>query len=357
MPTTTTGLHHEQLLTSYAQDWRPPEEGWYVSQDLFPVVPVPKEFDAYLRINPSTWRQTANALVGPAGDVSRVNFYRDTDDTFKTKPYALEGVIDLKERAAADDVLQYEKLCMEVPLRTLQNTLEEDALAAATVTANLGSNYENVAGADMFDNLGIESNPVLYIERKAAKIKRVTGHKVNILVIDDLAWRAVKWHPTTQRMFPGFTVPGAVQVVTVKMIEEKLSEVMEPGSIRVVSYRKENLRSPTTSSTTDLRSVIGANMIMAYVSKSPTLSDWSAFKCFSWTGSQDPETGAKLDGGDPLAPIGVYSYPKPEIGQRGSLITRVICNRQYKVTQTQSLFVSLGVVDKTQSALYGTELT
>jgi len=356
MATTSTGLHHAQLLTNYAQDWRPPEEGWYVADELFPMVSVGKEFDDFLRINASTWRQTANAVVGPSGDVSRVGFYRDADGSYKAKPYALEGVIDLKERAAADDVLQYEQLCMEAPLRTLWNTLEEDALREATTVANLGTSYENVAGADMFDNLGATSNPTLYVERKCALIKRKTGRKVNMVVIDDLVWRAWKWHPTTQQIFPGFTVPG-VQVISPAMLEEKLSEVMEKGAIRVMSFRKENARPPVATGSEDLRSLVGPHVIMARVEKNPSLADWSAFKCFSWTGNMDPETGAQLVGGDPKAPIGVYTYPKPDIGQRGSIIPKVLCNRHYKVTRLESLYVARTVVDTTNTSLFGTELT
>ena len=137
-------LHHATLLSQYAQDWRPPTEGYYVVPDLFPIVPVAKEFDDYARFNASTWRQTANAVVGPSGDVSRVDYYRDADGSYKAKPYALEGVIDHKERDAADDVVQYEKRKLDVPLVTLHNTLEVDGMRAALTTADLGTSYETV---------------------------------------------------------------------------------------------------------------------------------------------------------------------------------------------------------------------
>jgi hypothetical protein len=355
MPNTQGSLHHAVLLSQYAQDWRPPQEGYYMAPELFPLVPVSKEFDDYMRINSSTWRQRSKSMVSAQGDVSTVDFFRDTDGSYKAKPYALRGIIDLKERAAADDVLGYEKLKTDVPLYTLHNDLEVDAFAVALNTANLGTSYENVAAGDMFDNV-FNANPVLYIERKCAKIKRTTGFKVTDVVIDDLVWRAIKWHPTTQQFLPVHTTPAALQLLSPKWLEEKLAEVMEPGAIKITSMRLENGRAPVALGSSDLRSVIGPNMIIAYNAKGTSRADWSGFKCFSWTGGEDPETGAKLEGGDPMAPIGVYTFPMPWQGQRGSVAVQVITNRAYVVGRTESIFVAFGCVDSSNTSLYSTEL-
>lgn len=357
MATGQSALHHATLLSAYAQDWRPPEKDYYVAPDLFPIVPVQKEFDDYARFNPSTWRQTANAIVGAAGDVSRVSWYRDADGSYRAEPYALEGVIDHKESNAADDVVQYEQRCTDVPLVTLANTLEKDAISVALTTSLLGTSYETVAAAERFDNIGsLSSNPVLYIERKCRRIKRLTGRKVNRIVMDDLVWQAIKWHPTSQMFLPVHTTPAGLQLLTPQMLEEKLAEIVEPGSIRITNFRLENLRPPIAVGSEDLRSVLKANLIIAYVDPSPTMQDWSAFKCFAWTGAKDPLTGAALKDGDPKAPMGVYTYPKPEIGQQGSTIARVITNRVFKVGRTESLFVAFDCVDASDSALYGNEL-
>lgn len=357
MAASQSALHHSVLLSNYAQDWRPPTEGYYVGPDLFPVVPVGKEFDDFMRLNASTWRQTANAVVGARGQVSQVHPFRDTDGSYKAKPYALEGVIDHKDRDAADDVMRYEQLQMDVPLVTLANTLEVDAITAATTTADLGSSYETVAADERFDNLGsLNSNPVLYIERKCRAIKRKTGFKVNRIVMDDLLWQAIKWHPTTQVFLPVHTTPAGLQLITPSMLEDKLEEVVEKGSIRITSFRVEKERAPIAPASSDLRAAIKANLIIAFVADNPSLQDWSAFKCFAWTGATDPITGATLADGNPRAPMGVYTYPKPEIGQRGSTVGRVITNRAFKVTRTDSLFVAFDAVDTSQSSLYGNEL-
>ncbi len=359
MADTRGSLHHAVLLSQYAQDWRPPQKDYYVVPDLFPIVGVDKEFNDFLKINPSTWRQSAKSLVNSAGDVSTVDYFRDPDGSYKAKPYGLRGVIDLKDRAAADDILGYEQLKTDVPLVTLHNDLEKDGLAVATNTANLGMSYENVFASDMFDNLG-SGNPVLYIERKCAKIKRTTGFKVTDIVIDDLTWRAIKWHPTTQQFLPVHTTPAALQLLSPKWLEEKLAEVVEPGAIKITSFRLEHLRAPVAASSSDLRSALGPNMIIAYNSKGTSRADWSGFKCFSWTGESDPETGLKLEGGDefdPKAPVGVFTFPMPYMGQRGSIAVQVITNRAFVVGRTESIFVSLGVVDKNNASLYGTELS
>lgn len=361
MAASQNALHHATLLSNYAQDWRPPEEGYYLVPDLFPVVPVDKEFDDYARFNASTWRQTAKAAVAPGSDVPRVSWYRDADGSYRAVPYALEGVIDHKERDAADDVVQYEKRQMEVPLRTLANTLEVDGLTVALTTGNLGTSYETVAAGERFDALGLDSNPLMYIERKCRRIKRLTGHKVDFIGMDDLVWGAIKEHRTTQMLFPVHAYNGGMpglQLVSVAMVEEKLSEVLEKGAIHVTSFRTENARPPVASGSEDLRSAIKGNLIIAYTGKNGSpMADWGAFKCFSWVGGKDPLTNADLLDGDPRATMGVYTYPKPELGQRGSTIPRVITNRVYKVTRTDSLWVAFDCVDTSDTSLYGTELT
>lgn len=132
--------------------------------------------------------------------------------------------------------------------------------------------------------------------------------------------------------------------------------MLEPGSIRITNFRRENGRPPIVPGNEDLRSVIKGNMIIARVESSPSQADWSAFKCFSWTGARDPLTGAELKDGDPTAPMGVYTYPKPEIGQRGSTVARVICNRDYKVGRTESLFVAFDCVNTADASMFGNEL-
>lgn len=360
MPAPQNALHHAVLLSQYAQDWRPPQQDYFRIPDLFPVVPVTKEFDDYLRLNSSTWRQTSKSLVSASGDVSTVDYFRDPDGSYRAKPYALRGIIDLKERAAADDILGYEKLKTEVPLVTLHNDLEKDGYAVALNPANLGTSFETVAGNDMFDQLGGTANPVLYLERKCAKIKRTTGFKVTDVIMDDLVWRAIKWHPTTQQFLPVHTTPAALQLLSPKWLEEKLAEVMEPGAIKITNFRLENGRPPIAAGSSDLRSAIGPNLIIAYNSPGTSREDWSGFKCFSWTGESDPETGLKFEGGDefnPKAPIGVFTFPMPWQGQRGSVAVQVVTNRAFSVGRTESLFVAFGCVDKNNQALYGSELS
>lgn len=360
MAAPVAALHHAVLLTQYAQDWRPPQKDYYRVPDLFPIVTVSKEFDDFLRINSSTWRQNSKSMVGAGGDVSVVDFFRDTDGTYRAKPYGLRGIIDLKERAAADDILGYEQLKTDVPLVTLHNDLERDGMTVATTAANLGTSFETVTGDQMFDNLGsLSANPVLYIERKCARIKRSTGFKVNCVVMDDLVWRAIKWHPTTQQFLPVHTTPAALQLLSPEWLEEKLSEVMEKGAIKISTLRLEHARAPIAPANSDLRSAIGPNLIMAYNAPTASRMDWSGFKCFSWTGETDPETGLKFEAGegfDPKAPVGVFTFPMPWMGQRGSVAVQVITNRAYVVGRLESIFVSFSVVDRTNAALYGNEL-
>lgn len=351
-------LHHEVLLSNYAQRWTPPEKEWLVADELFPTVPVEKPFDAFKKINQSVFMQTANTVVGANGDVAQVESAYDPDGTFKTKPHAIEAPIDILSAAIADDVAQYETNQLDVPMAVLKNTLELEAFTGLYNTANLGTSYETVSSDQMFDAVGINSNPILYIRKKCEQIKSEIGRKANRVIMDGYAWRALIFNPSSQMIAPVHTVPAGLQHLTIEMVEEKLKDVLEPGSIRVTWFRREKGRGPVSVANSSKRSVVGPHMVIAYV-EPPSRSSISALQKFAFTGNFAKVDTAtyKLDGGDPKAPIGVYSYPRPDKGQRGSIMTRIITNVTYDVVRPQSLFVAFGVVDKTNSSLYGSYLT
>jgi len=347
-------LHHEVLLSNYAQKWTPPQEEWLVADDLFPEVTVDKPFDAFKRVNQSVFMQTAPTVVGPNGDVAQVEAQYATDGTFRTKPHAIEGKIDLLESATADDVAMYEANQLDVPMAVLKNTLELEAFTNLFNTANLGTSYENVAADEMFDTVGLNSNPILYIRKKCERIMNEIGRKPNRLILDFLAWRALIFNPASQRIAPVHTLPAGLEHLTIEMVEAKLKDVLQPGSIRITRFRRETMRGAVSQSASKKRSVVGPNMVIAYV-EPPKRDSVSALQKFAFVGDRARIKDVDFDlvNGDPRAPMGVYSYPRPDKGQQGSIIVKVITNVTYDVVRTGSLFVSLGVVDKTNTALYG----
>ena len=94
--------------------------------------------------------------------------------------------------------------------------------------------------------------------RSAAKTywALVRGEEAELVTDENVAWFAARGPGSlVQRIrIPTLFIQGTggtisledtLKVVTPKMIEEKLEEVLEPGSIRITSYRKENARPPS----------------------------------------------------------------------------------------------------------------
>ena len=354
-------LHHDVLLSNYVQHWTPPqkEDGvdWYLHDELFPVVPVDKASNVFKVINQSTFMQTARAIVGAKGDVTTVQAYYDPEGNYVVRPYALDGVIDYRERAIADDVAMYEQLNTDLPMTVLENSLETDAYAEILNTANLGSNYEVVGNDDMFDNYAsLTGNPLLYIRKKCEKVMNVTGRKPKLVIFDRLVLRALKFHPAVQMIAPIHTVPAGLQEITIKMIEEKLADVLNPGSIRVAHFRYDSSSVPKAQGVLAPKSAIGPNLVIVHA-EGTSRQDISATKQFAFTGNMDVQ-GSRLTGEshDAAAPIAAYTYPIYGQGQMGAIGVRVITNRVFKVVRPTSLFVALGVVDKNNAANYGSEL-
>lgn len=371
MATDANVLHHDVLLSQYVQHWTPPQDvKWYIADEMFPIVPVDKATNAFKVINQGTFMQTTNAIVGPRGDVGTVQAYYDPEGNYVTRPYALDGIIDHLERDEADDVALYEQLATDLPMTTIRNNLERDAFAAIFNTASLGGNFETMPGDQMFDNPGsLTGNPLLYVRMKCERVMNVTGRKVNFLAWDRLTWRAFKYHPAVQQIAPVHTTPAGLQEITVKMVEDKLQDVMEPGSIRICHYRYSISRGPVTQAALPgtLRSRVGANMIIGRIDP-VSRQDISATKQFAFVGDKDLVNGASLlqqgafgedvpvTPGVSGAPIAAFTFPLYTVGQRGATGVRVLTNRTFQVTRASSLFVSFGVVNKTSQALYGKEL-
>jgi hypothetical protein len=369
MATLNNVLHHDVLLTQYVQHWTPPKDVlWYTSDLTFPIVPVDKASNVYKVINQQTFMQTAPSVVGPRGDVGTVQAYYDPEGSYRTVPYALDGVIDHLERDEADDVALYEQLQTDLPMVVIRNNMELDSFNVLLNSANLGTNFENVAAGDMFDNYGsLTGNPILYIWAKCHKIMSITGRKVNFVGLDRMAWRSMQFHPAVQQIAPVHTTPAGLQAITVEMLEERLKDVIEKGAIKIMHFRYDRQRGPKATNVIVPRSAIGPNLVIGRMDPT-SREDISATKQFAFTGLKDVVNGASLVASDgqgndvPLtpsqaaAPISAFTYPMFSKGQRGATGVRVLTNRDFRVTRSTSLFVSFGIVDKTNTGLYGTEL-
>jgi hypothetical protein len=341
-------LHRDVLLSTYVQHWVAPKDNWYVSDHFFPALRVDKESNLWKRVNQATWQQTAETVVGPDGEVAEVTFYFDPDGQYRCRAHALEGVIDHYDRARADDVVQYEQLQTDIPMVVLANTLELEALSTLRNPANLGASYKVLGPAELFDNYeSIRSNPVLEIRKACEYIISQIGRKPNRTAIDFLTWRAMQFNPAMQAIAPVHTTPAGLQTITPRMLEEKLEDVLEPGSIKITFGRYETRRGPNQGRKL---SWLGADIPIAYT-EPPSLKAIGATQKFAFTGKNSPS-----DEGNPADTIGAYTYPMPQRGPDGSTIVRVRTNTCYMVVKTESLFVLKNVVDTTNLDLYRGEL-
>ncbi len=351
----TPALHHNVLLSAYAQAWTPPQDlTWYLADELFRPIPVDKETNDYKIINQSTYQQLADTIVGADGDVAEVQFYVDLDGTYKAKAHALDGVIDHLERQKADDILEYEKRQADVPLTVLTNTLEYDAMQVVRNTANLGTSYRALASDELFDNYSsLDSNPVLILREACEAIISAAGRLPNFMAIDFLVWRAMKFNPAVQAIAPVHTMPAGLQEITVEMLEKKLEDVLRPKSIRITYGRYETARGPVLPANSKKKSWLGSDVVIAF-NQDVSRSSLGAAQQFRFTGQNAGDESIQTE--NPGSPIGIYTFPAQHRGQKGSTIVRAITNRDYRVTRTSSLFVLKQCVDITNTTLYRNEL-
>jgi len=347
-------LHYDELLTNYAQNWVPPPERqgeninrWYLANRLFGRVSVNRASNVYSRMNQSTWYQTTDARVGTTSHVDEVQPYWDPRGSYAVTPFALEGVIDYWEQRQADSAILYEQRQTDVPLVVLQNSLELLAVRdTVRRVANLGSSYDAISGADLWDSYAT-SDPFLQLYDRLQRIMDETGYKANFLAMDMYTWRVFKLHPKVREALAVHTSTAGssqpMQELGISDLQYKLRDVLAPNSVHITQARYVDGRSPEAATK---KSYIGPDVIMAYCDEA-SVDSWGACKRFQMTGTP----GGAIDGEFPeAAELTVFTYEDKKRGPDGSTIVRVRSDVQYKVERTDSIWVLKDVVDTSDPA-------
>ncbi len=180
-----SNVHTDKILTNISVQYR---NAALVGTQLMPIVPVKKESDKYYIYDSKAARfRIPQTLRAPKTDSKTVD-WKVTTGTYSCEEYALNDLIDDREKANADKPLNLEVDTVEFLTDILQLALEMriKTLLAANLSANTVDVLWSIPGT---------SNPIDDIETGKAAIHAVIFKDPNVLLLGKAVFDILKHHP------------------------------------------------------------------------------------------------------------------------------------------------------------------
>ena len=180
-----SNVHTDKILTNISVQYR---NAALVGTQLMPIVAVKKESDKYYIYDSKAARfRIPKTLRAPKTDSKTVD-WKVTTDTYSCEEYALNDLIDDREKANADKPLKLEVDTVEFLTDILQLDLE--MRIKTILAANLSANT-----VDVLWSIPGTSNPIDDIEVGKAAIHAVIFKEPNILLLGKAVFDILKHHP------------------------------------------------------------------------------------------------------------------------------------------------------------------
>lgn len=252
----------DAALTNFSKGFR---QNGLIADELFPRVPVGRQSDKYWVFGREGQELTEKTLRAPGAVPQETRFTLSTNSYF-CDSHALQSTIPAENEAS------YEAGNLEqdaTQLNTDKILLDKEIAAAAqAVDTGVLANNVTLAGGDQFDDYGA-SKPGTVVEDAKSKI-REAGVAANVMVIPEAVYKKLKWHPAILDRFK-YTTSDTVS-------EAQLATYFEIGRVIIARGVKRSAAAVNSF-------IWGKDIVIAYVSPSPSQKDESAFKQFVWAGA------------------------------------------------------------------------
>lgn len=270
-------LHVDTYLTNfsvmYVQD-----EANFIAQRSASRIPVVKQTDLYVVYDRGYfWRD--DVVPRPLGGRPQQVGYKVEEGTYSCVEYALEHVVDDRQRQNADDPINLEENA--AILLTQKNMIKQDRVwCQRFFRRNVWSvDYEGVdsppAGATQFLKFtDPSSEPIAVIDAAKDAMARATGFMPNTLVLGTAVKRTLRSHPDLSDRIK-YTQRGVVD----DAILASLFEVDNVITARSV------YNAAAEGAANNFQFIADENaMWLGYIDPNPTINSPTSIALFSWTG-------------------------------------------------------------------------
>jgi hypothetical protein len=274
-------LHINRWLTDMAIAWSQDEDK-FIAGKVFPVVPVAKRSDLYVKYDKGYFYRDEMA-ARPLGGRPKVTGYELESGTYVCEEEALESRIDDRERDNADQPLDPDVTA--TMLLTGQAMIHRDRVWTEKFfkTGVWNVNWEGQETAPdkaeeeedkflQFDQTG--SEPIEFFDQRRIDITSKTGYEPQIIVLGADVYRVLKNHPAVVERIK-YTQRG---IVTADILAElfDVEKVLVPMGV---------YNSALEGSEDNINFIVNRKAaLMVYAAPAPTIKAPSGGYSFAWTG-------------------------------------------------------------------------
>jgi hypothetical protein len=270
-------LHVDRYLTTYSVNFVQ-DRRVFVAQRAASVIPVMKQTDQYVTYDRGYfWRD--EALPRPLGGRPQQVGYKVNNDSYTATEYALEHVIDDRQRANVDDPIKLDENA--TVLLTQKHMIKQDRVWVSTffktgvwTTDVSGVDSSPVAGTSVLRWNDTNSTPIEDIDYYKDVINQSTGFMPNVLVLGAGVKRVLRSHPDIADRIK-YTQTGIAD-------EDVLSKLFEIGSVVVARSVYNSAAEGATNSFSYI--VNQKSAWLGYIEPNPGLDSPTAIANFAWVG-------------------------------------------------------------------------
>lgn len=269
MPQPTRGeVHVVRALTNVSVAYMQSASD-FVSQVVFPTVPVSFQSDKYFVFDSSDFRRDTAKPRAPGTESAGGGFDIDTD-TYSCEIYALHKDVADQIRSNADDGIDLDRSSSEFVMQQLMIQKEVQWMSSYFTTSVWTT--DKVGGTDFTAWDDSSSDPEADIDAGKALIKRTIGMEPNTLVVSYEVHQALKRHPLVTERFKHTSSASITSEILARFFEVDRYII---GSASYVT---------SAEGATDVNAFIaGKHALLCYVAPAPGLMVPSAGYTFAWS--------------------------------------------------------------------------
>jgi hypothetical protein len=271
------GLHIDTSLTNVSVMYRNQE---FVSEKVFPIVPVEKQSNKYFVYGPDNLRSQADARR-PGGLANEIDWSLSTAPYF-ADGHALAQYIPDEDRENADAAIDLDidttiQLTDKIFLNREINLV--NSLLGSLTAVDLSAN----SYAQAFDSTTNSFDPVQYLDYQKETVAALIGKTPNVMLFSRPAWRGFRNNPAVLKHIFGTSLLAPGQQITKEQAQQLLEvdEVLVAEAINVTSA--EGITPITTQYVWGQPGVTnGALALLFYRPSAPGLRTISLGYQFTW---------------------------------------------------------------------------
>lgn len=273
---TVGDLHIDRYLTNFSVNFVQDSRN-FIAQRAASVVPVLKQTDVYVVYDRGYfWRDEVKPR--PLGGRPEQVGYAWDDQTYRAAEYALEHVVDDRQRSNVDAPIRLDENA--TTLLTQKHMIKQDRFWATSFFqtgqwSTEATGINSTPGTNQFLKFtDASSDPIGVIDEYKDLMHSKTGFMPNTLVLGSKVKRTLRSHPDIADRIK-YTRTGIAD----EPILEGLFEVANVMTARSIYNAADE------GATNDFQYIVDPNsMWLGYIDPNPTLDSPTAIAQFAWTG-------------------------------------------------------------------------